>query len=277
MPPKPTPKTIEVVPYDPLWPQLFQKEETLIKNALQDNCLEVHHSGSTAVPGLSAKPVIDIIMVVKDADTALAPLTLHGYNFKGEFNIPFRSFFKKQNTPKIHLHMYPEEYQSEVRLNLAFRDYLRTHPEAVTAYTQLKYSLLAQPQAHEKNNSPFAGYTLGKDPFIRNILAQTDFHKLRIVHCTHHHEWQETEKFRKKYQLSLTDFIEIYASTEHIHLALYKGITIVGYIHLEVLPQGKIVFHLIALEEAYENLRQQFLEFCSEWLKKKGYECTRNP
>ena len=267
------PKIVEVVPYDPLWPHHFQDEAALIKEALQDTSLELHHIGSTSCFDLAGKPIIDIIAIIKNPEKTIALLRAHGYTYHGAYNLPFRYFFRKYcSSVKIHLHIYPEDYRSEVELNLAFRDYLRTHSEAVAAYTNLKYALLTEPQHFQKNRSLFADYTLGKDAFIRDIISKTDFDGIRITCCTHEYEWQATEKFRTIYQLPLDDFIETYASPEHIHVALYQGVVVVGYMHAEFLFEENIMFHIhtFALEETHENLREEFLELCTRWLKEKG-------
>ena len=269
-------KIVEVVPYDPLWPQLFQKEAAIIQEALQDASLELHHIGSTSVPGLAAKPIIDIIATVKNPKKTIALLKAHGYTYHGAYNLPFRYFFRKYGPVNIHLHIYPEGHRSEVELNLAFRNYLRTNPEAVVAYAHLKHTLLTAPQPLQKNRSLFNKYTLGKDSFIRDILSKTGFDRIRITCCTHEYEWQATEKFRKMYQLALDDFMDTYASPEHIHVALYQGVMVVGYLHAELLFEEKILFHIhtFALEETHENLREQFLKLCTTWLKQKGYDLS---
>ncbi len=267
------PKIVEVVSYDPLWPQLFQEEAALIQDVLQDTSLELHHIGSTSVPGLTAKPIIDIIATIKNPKKTITLLKAHSYTYHGAYNLPFRYFFRKYGSSvQFHLHIYPEHYRSEVELNLAFRDYLRTHPEAAAAYADLKHTLLTEPPSL-KNRSLFADYTIGKDSFIRDILNKTGFNGTRITCCTHEYEWQATEKFRTMYQLSLDDFIETYASPEHLHVALYQRVIIIGYMHVELLFEEKIMFHIhtFALEEAHENLREQFLKLCMIWLKQKGY------
>jgi len=85
-------RIIEVVPYDPLWPQLFEEEAALIKEALEENIIELHHIGSTSVPGLSTKPIIDIIATVKHPDKTITLLRAHGYTYHGAYNLPFVIF-----------------------------------------------------------------------------------------------------------------------------------------------------------------------------------------
>ena len=93
--------------------------------------------GSTSVPNLWAKPIIDINGVVENGPKAIQPLKDLGYLYKGEYNIPFRHFFIKEGNPKIHLHVYTPE-SPEIELNFLFRNYLRVHPEAAQEYIDLK-------------------------------------------------------------------------------------------------------------------------------------------
>src|SRR5690349_3621418 len=104
-----THKIIEIVPYNPAWPQMFEEEAARIKQALGENCIELHHVGSTSVPGLAAKPQIDIIVAVKDLFGAFPPLVKAGYIQKGEFNIPFHMVFGEQEgQPRTNIHVYEE-------------------------------------------------------------------------------------------------------------------------------------------------------------------------
>lgn len=89
---------VKVVAYDAKWPQLFEEKAKLIKSALGENCIAIHHIGSTAVLGLSAKPIIDILPVVKNilqVDQANFAMEQLGYTAKGEYGIPFRRYFQK--------------------------------------------------------------------------------------------------------------------------------------------------------------------------------------
>jgi len=122
-------KHIIVLPYDPDWPKIFETESQKIKNVLGDNCIAVHHVGSTSVPGLSAKPVIDMIVVIKDPKKAIQPLESLGFKYKGEYNIPMHLYFNRSEGVDTNLHVYEEDHP-EIELNLLFRDYLRDQPEA---------------------------------------------------------------------------------------------------------------------------------------------------
>lgn len=172
-------KKIVVTPYNPDWPKMFEREAAKIQEALGSNCLAVHHIGSTAVPGLSAKPVIDMIGVVQNPEEAIKPLENLSFKYKGEFNIPMRFYFNRSEDIEANLHVYAEGHP-EIELNLLFRDYLRSHPEARDTYADLKKNLLAEPSSYEKTNSLFTGYNLGKDAFIRKILKAAYFNRIRI-------------------------------------------------------------------------------------------------
>ena len=122
-------KVIHVVPYNASWPHIFEAEAIFIKKVLGDNCIEIHHIGSTSVPGLNAKEDIDICVVVQHLEKSLK-----NYTFKGELNIPLRHFFNKNTAEsKVNLHMV-ESNHGFLTLNLCFTGYLRSHSEARLSY-----------------------------------------------------------------------------------------------------------------------------------------------
>lgn len=212
---------IEVVPYDPAWPKQFADEKKLLGKLLGDQCIDIHHVGSTAVTGLCAKPKLDIIAVVSDQDLAIPLLEQGGYQFGGELNIPFRYYFKKRNCdPLVNLHVY-EEGHPEIALNLTFRDYLRTHPEMVDRYARLKQELASQKSIHEKKGERFSAYNLGKDALILEILDAADFQELCMRICSHH---AEKEAIQKMSDSPLSDLT---------YLIFYKGTAMIGYAGLE--------------------------------------------
>ena len=116
---------VEIYPYDPNWPNIFDHESVMIKEALGSNCTAIHHVGSTSVPGLAAKPKIDIIAEVRDLLFDKSQLENLGYEYRGGFSIPLRrSFTIRMSDRKINLHIF-EENDPEIELNILFRDYLR--------------------------------------------------------------------------------------------------------------------------------------------------------
>lgn len=136
-------KQLVVLPYDSNWEQDFIKIRDEIKPALNDLALKIEHVGSTSVKGLSAKPIIDIDVVIRDYtvfDKAIACLEKIGYTHEGDLGIKGREAFKyegKQHLRKHHLYVCPQD-SPELKRHIAFRDYLRNHPEAVKEYSDIK-------------------------------------------------------------------------------------------------------------------------------------------
>lgn len=268
-------KHIVVLPYNPDWPKIFEAESQKIKNVLGDNCIAIHHIGSTSVPGLSAKPVIDMILVIKDPEKVIQQLESLGFKFKGEYNIPMRLYFNRSEGIEINLHVYQEGHP-EIELNLLFREYLRDHPEVREEYASLKENLLKDSASFEKKNSKFTGYNLGKDAFIRKVLKAANFNRIRIMKCTHYAEWEAAKKLRQKYffdHLSIADpYTWTFDHPEHVHLILYQGVEIIGYAHIQFWPNQRAALRIIVIDEDYRQhgLGSQFLQFCEQWLKKQG-------
>jgi GrpB-like predicted nucleotidyltransferase (UPF0157 family) len=159
---------IVVVPHDPLWPEMYRQEAARLAAVFGDQLLSIHHIGSTAVPGLAAKPIIDIMPIIPDieqVDRLNEAMIALGYEPKGEFGLPGRRFFVRYNMEgqrTHHVHAY-EPDNPEVARHLDFRDYLIAHPEAAAQYAQLKQEL-AEQFRYERER-----YTNSKTPFIRDI------------------------------------------------------------------------------------------------------------
>lgn len=266
-------KKIIVTPYNPEWPAIFNRETVKIQEALGANCMALHHIGSTSVPGLSAKPIIDIIGVVKDPEKVIQPLTNLGFQYKGEYNIPMRLYFNRSDS--VNLHVY-EEGHPEIELNLLFRDYLKEHEETRNAYALLKNTLLQEKSSYEKKHSLFTGYNLRKDAFIRDILKAANFNLIRFMKCTHYAEWDAAKRLRNQYffdPLSIKDpYTWTFDHKEHAHLILYQGMDIVGYAHIQLWPNKRAALRIIVIDEPYRNkgLGSQFLLSCEQWLKRQG-------
>lgn len=264
-----------VTAYNSDWPIMFDAEAIKIRDALGDNCIAVHHVGSTSVPGLIAKPKIDIIAVVKDPANIIEPLEKIGIKFRGEYNIPMHYGFSKRGSTEVNLHVY-EEGHPEIELNLLFRDYLRDHPEIRDEYANLKEELLKNSSSHEKKNSMFTGYNLGKDAFIHKVLKAANFNRIRLMLSTHYSEWDMAKKFRQKYFFQPIGISDPYTWTfdhkDHIHLILYQGVEIIGYAHVQLWPDHRAAIRIIVIDEAYRQhgFGSQFLQLCERWLKRKG-------
>lgn len=157
---------IEVVPYDPKWPKRFQDEASKIIPIFSENFIAIHHIGSTSVPGLAAKPTIDIIVEVKDitlVDKCNLKMELLGYEAWGEYNISRRRFFVKGEDKRTH---YVHTFQvgnPEIIRHLYVRDYLKSHPDEAGRYANLKIKL-AQQFANNRR-----GYVHNKQDYIRAL------------------------------------------------------------------------------------------------------------
>ncbi|WP_053367025.1 GrpB family protein [Bacillus sp. FJAT-27245] len=137
------PRKVEVVPYLEDWPERFAKEAAILIEALATDDTVFHHIGSTSVPGLSAKPIIDILAEAGSFDhfdKAVDKLRLAGYEPRGENGIPGRRYFIKYDEDGerlVHLHAF-EKGSLQIRRHLVFRDYLRVHPERAAIYGNVK-------------------------------------------------------------------------------------------------------------------------------------------
>ena len=158
---------VKVVPYDPAWPRMFREEAAGIRQALGGCVVEIFHMGSTSVPGLAAKPVIDILPVVtslEEADRRRPWLEAMGYEWMGEWGIPGRRFLRKGGEQRTHhLHIFSPQSEGEIRRHLAVPAYLRAHPQAALEYARLKTELAA------RFPRDIDGYCDGKDAFVKQL------------------------------------------------------------------------------------------------------------
>ena len=172
-------RNIEIVPYNPRWPEMFQTEAEKISVVFGVELVAIHHIGSTSVSGLSAKPIIDIMPVVCDIEQVdqfnLAMIELE-YESRGEYGIAGRGYFSKEGDVHRthHVHIFQEDNE-EVTRHLIFRDYLIAHPYVAQQYAALKIEVAKQ-HPHD-----IYGYMDGKDAFIREAIPQA-------------HQWRAEQK-----------------------------------------------------------------------------------
>lgn len=158
---------VVVVEHDPTWPQRFREEALVVGEGLGPACVAVQHIGSTSIPGILAKPIIDMLAEVSEIDAAdrrTAEMAALGYEAKGEYGIQGRRYFRKSSpagTRAFHLHVF-EEGSSHSQRMLAFRDYLRAHPEAARRYSDLKGQLVSR-------SIDRARYVDGKDRLVKEL------------------------------------------------------------------------------------------------------------
>ena len=136
---------VTVREYDPLWPIKYQEERTKIEEILGENCLAIYHIGSTSVPGLSAKPVTDIMAAVRSleyVDEKAEDFKHIGYEYMGEFGIEGRRYLRKGGDERTHqLHIFSAEDTDNICRHLAFRAYLCAHKDVRDEYSRLKTKL----------------------------------------------------------------------------------------------------------------------------------------
>lgn len=160
-----------VVPPHAAWTDAFAQEAAEIRAALGPVVADVHHIGSTAIRGIYAKPVIDILLVVDSharLDAGSAGMATLGYEGMGEFGIPGRRYFRKNSAEGLRTHQVHafEAGSPHLFRHLAFRDYMNAHAEAAQAYSTLKQNLAAA-FPHD-----IEAYMDGKDPFIQEHEAR---------------------------------------------------------------------------------------------------------
>lgn len=158
-----------LVDYDPNWPTLFNELRDQVMAVLGDLVVVIEHVGSTSIPGCSAKPIIDMDVVIAsrtDLPRTIARLATLGYVHQGDLGIAGReAFAAPANTPSHHLYVCDSQNEQYHR-HILFRNYLRTHPEEVQAYNALKQRLAKQFR-HDRD-----AYTRDKDEFVAMILQR---------------------------------------------------------------------------------------------------------
>ena len=163
-------KKVKLLAYNTAWPRLYKREEKLLLSVAREYILDIQHIGSTSVPGMKAKPIIDIVIGVKslkDGKKCVGGLEKIGYEYKHDAGVKGRHFFVK-GTEKNRTH-----YIHIVKLNgnnwenyIYFRDYLRAHKIAVIKYNKLKEQL-AKKYKHDRDT-----YTTRKSFFIQGIIKK---------------------------------------------------------------------------------------------------------
>jgi GrpB-like predicted nucleotidyltransferase (UPF0157 family) len=163
---------IRVEPYDAAWPARFAAEREFILRCFAEHPIVIEHIGSTAVPGLAAKPIIDVLVLVDDlafGHTAIPALEAGGYSFWRDNPDKAKLFLVKGLPPAPHrthhLHIYSD--RAELERHVAFRDRLRSDPSARQAYEALKRRLAVQ---HRDDRE---AYTEGKSAFIETVVSRT--------------------------------------------------------------------------------------------------------
>lgn len=163
-------RRVRVVPHDPVWADRFSEAAHELAVAL-GALASVHHIGSTAVPGLHAKPIIDLLVAAPDlahVDARTPAIVALGYEALGEYGLAGRRYFRREDGDgerTHHLHVWRVGAPALLR-HLAFRDYLLAHPEAAAEYGALKRRLA------KHHADDIEAYVAGKDDFVKAIEAR---------------------------------------------------------------------------------------------------------
>lgn len=173
-------RKVEVVSYNPEWREKFEIEAERLEGVFQEEFIRAHHIGSTSISGMSAKPIIDLLIEVQNIEQVDSYNTLMkniGYEPKGENGIPGRRYFQKGgNNRTHHVHIYKHGHP-EVQRHLLFRDYMIAHPEEAAAYGDLKSNLA------KKYSYDVESYISGKDAFVKEMDERAKKWKERIGSC----------------------------------------------------------------------------------------------
>lgn len=161
-------RNLNLVPYQPGWVDLYEKEAGLLRRALGEKLLRIEHIGSTSI-GIPAKPIIDIMVAVASIEQAMElipTVEVLGYIFRPHDILPERKFFVRESTPEIRTHHLNLTAMGSNfwKNHLAFRDYLRKHPDMAAEYVELKQRL-AEEYAKTNQLDPD-----GKTAFVKKVL-----------------------------------------------------------------------------------------------------------
>lgn len=226
------PRPILLIPHNPQWHKEFKKESQLITQALGDELVAIHHIGSTAIRGIKAKPVIDILPEVRDIekiDSLNSEMVKSGYTPRGENGIPLRRYFTKDvnGVRTYHVHIF-QSGNTEIVRHLNFRDYLRAYPDEAKAYEALKEKLAAQ-----FDNT--LDYAEAKTDFVRELDSRASVWKAQLI-------------------LHITP-VEHFRAQEKSGIYVTESLTAEGFIHCTQEPQVM----LRVANRFYKNVRGDVL------------------
>lgn len=262
---------VKILPYQSRWAGDFQEIAHQLKIILGDELIECFHIGSTSIQDLPAKPIIDVIPIVKDVrkidayNTAFEQINLSPM---GEYGIPFRRYFKRQGLPfATNVHIY-EQDNVEVNRLLLFRDYLRKHEDKKVEYAKLKEEL-----AQHFPNDIFH-YCMGKTQFIEQIDNAAGFKGFRMVEALSEEEKKcFVEIAQQTTALSESDIKEInesFQSKNHYCFVLRDKFDIVGAAKIKMRSEAEIEIFGVSANDSESRRAQSFLKLLEKWTVYQG-------
>jgi len=161
----------QVRSYDPAWTKQFKAEARTIKDIFKKDAITIEHIGSTAVPGMTGKPTLDILVCVNDlsvADRHADQMKAIGYEHLAVYVSPDSVLFRRmqRNVILSNVHIFPKDHPHVLEM-IALRDYLRCHPEEANAYSGVKKEL------YEKYPNDYAAYRESKDDYMAKLKQRT--------------------------------------------------------------------------------------------------------
>ena len=251
---------VKLEPHNKSWKSLFNEEAANINQALGENCIEIHHIGSTSIPDIYAKPIIDIMPVVKD----LGKVNLYnpnmeniGYTIKGEYGFFMRRFFVKENA--FHVHVF-EQGSSEIDRHIKFKHWMINNVNDKNAYQNLKQELAIK-YKHDRT-----AYAIAKTAFVSNIERKSGWHGIRICRAFTKDEWIKIKELHKELQSNIksSDFNN---NEENMHLLLFNHNQIIGYAYLKLDNNDPI--EILHLCKPYINseIHDYFTRSIEKWIR----------
>lgn len=261
-------KTIFIETHNPQWSIFFQKESQKIKSVMGNNVAEIYHVGSTSVPDLAAKPIIDIILVTRDLKSASNFLTSKelGYRYKGEYNLPLRDLYGKKDDFEIYLHVHLIN-SAEIELNLLFRDYLRKNKKARQRYESTKIAASKKLNSSEQVETGITKYNLLKNNLIVSILKKAGFSGICTRFVTQDTESKFFDKVKRKFFEDLgSENIPLSAEQNAKKIVLYEGVNLVGAAEISSISLDRFLINF-AWTNDNENLLKKLLFSIETWIK----------
>ncbi len=268
--------------YNPRWAAFFETESRKIKSVMDGDAVEIYHVGSTSVPSLAAKPIVDMILVTKDLARARKFLTSHalGYRYKGEYNLPLRDLYGKKDEFEVYLHVH-RVGSPEIELNLLFRNYLRNNEKVRKQYESVKTAASREWDASEKVETGITKYNLLKNDFIVSVLEETGFSGICARFVTQKSESEFFNKIKNRFLKAKSvsfdkikdgffgDFCvknnPLCFERNSKKIVLYRGIDLVGAAEITSLDTDRFSLNF-AWTNDNEKLLRKFLHIIADWI-----------
>ena len=275
--------TLIIEKYNPRWAAFFERESRKIKSIMGENAIEIHHVGSTSVPDLAAKPIVDMILVTEDLESTRKFLTSHalGYRYKGEYNLPLRDLYGKKDEFDVYLHVHRVN-SPEIELNLLFRDYLRSNEKARNQYKSVKIAAANANGASKKVGTGITKYNLLKNDFIVSVLKETGFSGICARFVTQKAESEFFNKIKNRFlkaksvsfdkikNKNFGDFCGVnnlpFSEQHFKKIVLYEGVNLVGGAELLLVDSYRVLINFVWTNDD-EKLLRKLLSIIEDWVK----------